>query len=166
MESHLDKELQRDIDRIRSKVIEMGGLVENALASSIAALKKRDRQLAYTVIFRDRYIDRLENELDRLCQEFLVKQLPAAGDLGFIYAVIKINNELERVGDYAESVARQTLNIMALEPYPPIEKFIEIANLAMPMFRNAMQAFADRNSELAFATRKMEEKVNNIDRKS
>ncbi|MGD8917131.1 MAG: PhoU domain-containing protein, partial [Syntrophobacterales bacterium] len=109
MSSRLEESLQRDIDQIRSKVIKMGTLAEGALRASLHALTQSDRQLAYSVILRDRYIDELEMELDRLCQEFLVRQQPAAGNLRFVYAVIKINNELERIGDYAESIARHFL---------------------------------------------------------
>ena len=73
------------------------------------ALAESNRQLAYSVIVRDQRIDELEKEIDRLCLEFIVRQQPVAGTLRFAYAAIKINSELERVGDYAESMARQIL---------------------------------------------------------
>ncbi|MFQ5638705.1 MAG: phosphate signaling complex protein PhoU [bacterium] len=163
MQSQLEEGLRRDIDRIRKKVIEMGGLAESALAMSVQALNEGNRQLAYSVIMRDRYIDELEKELDRLCQEFLVRQLPAAGHLRFVYAVIKINNELERVGDYAESIARQFLAVSIIEPQPSYEKFVEIANIAIPMLHNAILSFADQNAELAKATMKMEKIEKEVD---
>ncbi|MCL4709558.1 phosphate signaling complex protein PhoU [bacterium] len=162
MISHFEESLQRDMDLIRRKVIEMGNLAERALKASLQALIKSDRKNAYSVILRDQYIDELEKELDRLCLEFLVRQQPVAGQLRFVYAVIKINNELERIGDYAESIARHTLTVTALSPLPPFDRFVEIANISIPMLRNAMQAFIDQNQELALATLEMEDRVDTI----
>lgn len=156
MPSQLEETLQHDIDRIRDKVIEMGELAESALRTSLQAITERNRKLAYSVILRDGYIDELEKEIDRLCQEFLVRQLPAGGHLRFVYAVIKINNELERIGDYAESIARQFSAVSSLEPQPSYDKFLEIANLSISMLRNAVQSFVEQNVELATATMKME----------
>jgi phosphate transport system protein len=162
MSSRLEESLQRDMDQIRSKVIKMGTLAEGALRASLHALTQADRQLAYSVILRDRYIDELEMELDRLCQEFLVRQQPAAGNLRFVYAVIKINNELERIGDYAESIARHFLRLRSVDPQHSYEKMEDIAQKSIPMLRNAMQAFAERDTNLAKATMDMEDKVDDI----
>src|SRR5438552_17436236 len=147
MLTHLEESLQRDINRIRSKIIEMGGLAERALEMSLRALVENNRQLAYGVILRDQYIDELEKEIDRLCLEFLVRQQPAGTHLRFAYATIKINLELERIGDYAESIARQVLKVSSLPQQPSYEKFVAIANLAIPMLQQAVQSFVDQNPD-------------------
>src|SRR3954469_21095417 len=103
----------------------MASLAETALKSCVAALGAKNRQLAYSVILRDQRIDELEKEIDRLCLEFIVRQQPVAGTLRFAYAAIKINADLERVGDYAESMARQILAISSMEVQVPYERFIE-----------------------------------------
>lgn len=162
MTSYFEESLQRGIDLIRRKVIEMGNLAERALQGSLQALIERNRQLAYSVILRDQYIDELEKELDRLCLEFLVRQQPVGAHLRFVFATIKINNEMERIGDYAESIARHFLRINALEPHPSYDKFVEIANLAIPMLRNALKAFVEQDVELARATTALEDKVDGI----
>lgn len=162
MATHLEESLKRGIDLIRDKVIEMGSLAERALQGSLQALVERKQQLAYSVILRDQYIDELEKELDRLCLEFLLRHQPVGAHLRFVYAAIKINNELERVGDYAESIARHFLRISDIEPQPSYAKFVEIANIAIPMLRNAIQAFVDQNVELARATTALEDKVDGI----
>src|SRR5881394_2505389 len=95
MTSHYEESLQREIGRIRVKVTQMGGLVDQALRGCLDALKDKNRQLAYSVILRDQRIDELEKEIDRLCIEFLVRQQPVAGTLRFAYVTIKINSELE-----------------------------------------------------------------------
>ena len=97
----------------------MAGLAERALKSCMQALAERNRQLAYSVILRDQRIDELEKEIDRLCLEFIVRQQPVAGTLRFAYAAIKINSELERVGDYAESMARQILMLSGMRAQVP-----------------------------------------------
>ena len=163
MQSHFEESLRQDIDQIRGVVVRMGGLAEGAFRTAIQALERQDRHLAETVILKDRYIDELENELDLLCLRFLVKHQPAAGHLRLAYSIIKINNQLERTGDYAESIARQFLVLSEIQPQPLYDPFIEIAELAIKMLHNAVQAFADNDTELAVQTRAME-KDRTVDR--
>jgi len=113
-ESRYEQSLQRDIALLKRKTKEMAMLGEGGLRNAILALMNRDRQLAYTVILRDRCIDDLEIELDRLCLVFLVRQQPVSIHLRFVFATIKIIRELERIGDYAESIARQVLRKRAV----------------------------------------------------
>jgi hypothetical protein len=113
--THYEETLQRDIHLIRSKVLAMSQLADRALRDSLRELVEKNLTLAYSVILRDQYIDELEKELDRLCLEFLVRQQPVAGHLRMAYATIKINLELERIGDYVESVARQVLKVSSNE---------------------------------------------------
>ena len=86
---HLEESLQRDIDRIRTKVAEMAGLTEQALKASVQALTERSRPFAYSVILRDQFIDELETELNQLCLEFLARHQPVAGHLRFVFAAIQ-----------------------------------------------------------------------------
>ncbi len=159
MLSHFEESLQRDAKLIRRKILEMAGLAVRALKNSLEALVERNPQMAYSVILRDQYIDELEKEIDRLCLEFLVRQQPAGAHLRFAYATIKINLELERIGDYAESIARQVLKISSLEPQPSYEKFVAIANLSIPMLEQAVQAFVDQKPDLARSTMLIEEEA-------
>jgi phosphate transport system protein len=151
--------MQREVDRIRGKLTEMSELAEKALRDCVTALAERNRQTAYAVILRDQYIDELEREVDRLCLEFIVRQQPVAGLLRFAYATIKINLELERVGDYAESIARQTLKLLDLGVPFPLDRIEEIANLSIPMLRDAVQAFVNQDAELARQTIEIEPAV-------
>jgi phosphate transport system protein len=162
---HYEETLQRDIERIRSKVRQMGGLAESSLRSCMKALIERNRQLAYSVIVRDQRVDELEKEIDRLCLEFIVRQQPVAGTLRFAYAVIKINSELERVGDYAESMARQILSLTEMDFQLPDEThagFVEIASTATPMLHQAIEAFVTQNADLAKQTMVAEESIDHL----
>jgi phosphate transport system protein len=163
MNKHYEESVQRDIDRIRRKVTEMGALAERALQRCLRALGERNRQLAYSVILRDQRIDELEKEIDRLCLEFIVCQQPVAGTLRFAYATIKINLELERVGDYAESIARQILDVCGDDgPSISSDRIAEIANLAIPMLHDSVSAFVSQDPDLARRAMAAEEAVDRL----
>lgn len=162
MATHFEQSLQRDIDRIRAKVSEMAALGQHALRDCMKALEGKNRVLAYSVILRDQRIDELEKEVDRLCLEFIVRQQPVAGPLRMAYATIRINLELERVGDYAESIARQVLKLTSMDVDIPVERFAEIANLSIPMLHDAVKAFVDQNVDLARKTTETEELVDTL----
>jgi len=151
MPTRLEESLERDVERIRQQVLEMSALAERALRDCVEALTDGDRQRAYAVILRDQYIDEKEKEIDRLCLEFLVRQQPVGVLLRFAYSAIKINLELERVGDYAESVARQLLRLSSLPQAPEAirERIVEMADLAIPMLHDAIEAFVRQDPELA-----------------
>ena len=159
MAMHLEATLQRDIDLIRGKVQDMARRCEQALTTCLKGLQESNRQLAYSVILRDRYIDDLEKQIDRLCLEFIIRQQPVAGHLRFVYSTIKINAELERIGDYAESIARQIIKLTKFDLKAFHPQFVEIANLSIPMLHAAVQAFLEQNAELARKTMAVEEEV-------
>jgi phosphate transport system protein len=151
MPTRLEESLERDIDRIRQHLVEMSGLAERALRDCVEALTDGNRQHGYAVILRDQLIDEKEKEIDRLCLEFLLRQQPVGIHLRFAYSAIKVNLELERVGDYAESIARQVLRLGSLPaaPEPLRRRLVEMADLAIPMIRDAVEAFVKQDAELA-----------------
>lgn len=162
-QTHFEERLERDLQLIRSKVLEMAQLAERALSDALKAFVDRNLTLAYSVILRDQYIDEREKELDRLCLEFLVRQQPVAGNLRFVYSTIKVNLELERIGDYAESIARQVTKISDVE-LPQLGAFSDLANTSITMLRNSIEAFVEQSSELALAAIKIEEKTDSLRR--
>lgn len=162
MASYYEESLQRDIGRIREKVGQMAALAEEALQAVLRAFTTRDRQLAYMVILRDQRIDELEKEIDRLCLEFIVRQQPAAKHLRFAYSTIKINQELERIGDYAESIARQVLKLANTTGEVPVARFEEIANRAIPMLRDAVRSYLEEDRKLAQQAMLVEDEVDGI----
>jgi len=159
MSTHLEALLEQDLERIRLQVVEMGGLAERAILASIRAVLERDRQLAFAVILRDQFIDQAEKQLDKLCLQFLVRYQPAASLLRFAYATIKVNLELERVGDYAESIARQALKLTEVHAPLPLDGLQQVVNLAVPMLHDAIQAFVAQDADLARKTIETDEAV-------
>jgi phosphate transport system protein len=149
MKSHIELSVQRDVDRIKTKIVEMSNLAEQALKDCIKILSEDNRQLAYAVILRDQNINAKEKEVDRLCLEFLVRQQPVALPLRFAYSTIKVNLEIERIGDYAESIARHLLKICCNLDNKLKDGIIEIGKLSLNMFHDASQSFINEDQELA-----------------
>ena len=147
--SHYETSLQRDIDRLRAKLTEMAGRAEQSLKDGIVALMAGNRQLAYSIILRDTFIDALDREIDRLCLEFIIRQQPVGAHLRFAAAAIKINLELERVGDYAKSIAKQSLKLSRLGELVTPETFQAHADLVIPLLHEAIEAFVAQDTERA-----------------
>ncbi len=159
--SHFEERLERDLHLIRSKIVEMADLDDRALKDALTAFTEKNLTLAYSVILRDQYIDEREKELDRLCLEFLVRQQPVAGHLRFVYSTIKINLELERIGDYAESIARQVLKLDSAGE-PPVDGFTQLANTSIGMLHDAIDAFVNESPELARGAMSLEGKTDEL----
>ncbi len=152
MSSQLEASLHHDMNLIREAVREMAHLCERAIRGTLDALVNGDQQAAYLVILRDERIDHLEQQLDRLSLEFLVRQQPAAGHLRFAYAALKISTELERVGDHAEGVARRVLKLHEIHPDIHAEPFAEMGEAALAMLKDGVRAFLEADAELARTT--------------
>jgi phosphate transport system protein len=155
----LEASKQRDLDGIRETTRRMGDLCQQSLSDAFRALMEGDRQLAYAVIIRDRHIDALESELGEECLRFLVRHVPAGASLRYAYGAIRASLELERVGDYAESIARQALKLGGYHRNVPVDRFKRIADLSLPMLGDAVRAFANQDAALAARTMAVEEAV-------
>jgi len=133
-------------------VLRQGGLVEEAIGKSVHALVDRDSASAGEVLENDEVIDSLELEIDHLCLELLLLQQPMARDLRFITTAMKINSDLERIGDHAVNISERALE---LNEEPPLPTFIDLplmASRAQAMVRNALDAFVRRDDDLAVQT--------------
>ncbi len=157
---HLEETLQRDIDLLKGRITEMAARSIGALKGSLQALLNRNRRQAYLVILRDQYIDEMETELDRLCLEFLVRQQPVGIHLRFAYTVIQANKAIERIGDYAESIATQVLALSSSEIEPPLSRVEELGRLALKMVVDSVQALVEQDGALALKTIELEPQTN------
>jgi len=158
----LEDRLRKSTETIRGTLLEMGGIVEQAIERAEKALVERDRSLAYSIILRDRRVDSLEKELDRLCLEYLIREQPAASLLRLVYSTMKINTGLERIGDYAESVARQVLVVESSGALPCGRLFEDIGELSRKMLHDSLRAYAEQSAELASSTIELEDRVDEI----
>src|SRR5947207_2424320 len=126
---HSSKQFDTDLENLRSRVLEMGGLVETQICDAIEAFAAGDRELAERVIEGDHRVNAYEVDIDDACGHIIVKRQPAAGDLRLIMAISKTVTDLERVGDEAEKVARMAKSIHERDRMQP-ERLPQIRHAA------------------------------------
>ena len=141
---HSSKQYDQDLEAIRSKVLQMGGLVEANFTDSIVCFRDGNVEWAEQIIKADQEVNRLEVSLDDACSNLIVRRQPAANDLRIVLASIKVITDLERVGDEATKIARTTIKIQerAASTFDHYDAIRVIANRATYMLRDALDAFA------------------------
>jgi len=140
----------------------MSGLVESAIFRSVTALTTLDRELAKSVISNEEKINLMEIEIDDAATRLLALHQPMASDLRFLTAAIKINNDLERMGDLAVKIAERALSLMEQPPVKPEIDIPQVARLAESMVRRSLDAFVKRDSELARSVLTADDEVDDL----
>jgi len=138
-----------ELEALKQRLLAMGALVEDRVRRAIHALVERKQELAEEVVARDREVNDLQIEIDDRCVKLLALQQPMATDLRLITAAMKINADLERMGDQAVNIAENTMKLL---PHPPLKPLIDIprmAEVAESMTRDALDAFVRKDAELA-----------------
>ncbi len=140
---------QREMDRLKKEVLTVGAMVEENLGRSVRAILKRDPKLAEDVVSYDRDVDDMEVEVEEDCLKILALHQPVAIDLRFIVAVLKINSDLERIGDLAVNLAERFLHMANLEPMPLPYDLGRMADVAQSMLRDALDALVNFDADQA-----------------
>ena len=152
MSQFYEERLERDLNRIRERVADVAARVEQALKDALRAVLHLDKRLANATVLGDMPINRATREIDRLCHYFVARHLPAAGHLRFISSVLRMNVALERIGDYAVTMAREA-KVLSRPLGEEIQRDLKrMADEAFHMLHQAIEAFNDRNAELAKGT--------------
>ena len=147
---HLSKQFDADLERLRSQVLQMGGLVESQILGAIEGFTSGNRELLDRVINNEPRVNGYEVTIDGDCSHTIVKRQPAASDLRMIMAISKTVTDLERMGDEAEKIARMSVRVHERDR-PNVHRFGEIrhaGNIAVHMLRQALDAFARLDAEL------------------
>jgi len=146
MQRHFDEELKT----LKEKILHMGAMVETQIANAIKALVERDSDLARETIEKDHRVNAMDVEIDENSVELIALHQPMAKDLRFITTAMKISTELERMSDLAENIAERALE---LNEEPQLKPYIDIPRMAVHaqrMVKEALDAFVNRNVELAW----------------
>jgi phosphate transport system protein len=157
--------LHRQVDEIRRKILALGNRVEEMVQESIRAVETRDARLAAEIIANDEQIDKMEIDIEETCLYALALYQPVATDLRFIIAVIKLNNDLERIADLAVNIAEQAC-FYANGPLPekiPFDLEEEAAKVR-GMLHDCLDAMLTGNVELAEAVRNKDDEVDSLHR--
>ena len=141
----------QELREIEESVIQMASLVEEAVARAMQALAQRDTLLADAVIAADGAVNELQRSIRNRCLNVMARQAPVARDLRELTTVQLVINELERMGDHAVGIAKQTMRIRDAEPLPVMGQLSEICTLVSAQVRDCIQAFVDVNVQQARA---------------
>ena len=139
----------RSLDELRQRTAQLGGLAERALELSVRSVLQREPAVAADVLRYEEKINAAERELDELALDLLAMQQPMAIDLRLILAVLKINADLERIGDQAVNIAERSRDMFNLQTYDMNLDLGAMATIARTMLRDALNAFATEDGELA-----------------
>ncbi len=157
---HISRQFNEELEEVRSKVLFMGGIVEQQLANAVKALVSGKASLAREVIKSDRRVNSLELEIDEECTRIVARRQPAATDLRLVMTVIKTINDLERIGDEAKRVAKMSQEELdgVLSEHVR-EEFSHMGELVRDMLRNVLDAFARTDVDAAVEVVKADKKV-------
>ena len=143
MAEHTSKQFDAELESVRSRVLHMGGLVEQQITRAMEALISGDMELMEKTIADDHRVNALEVDLDESCSHIIARRQPAAGDLRLLITVIKTITDLERIGDEAEKIARMAKLIhSAGRLHMPRMDLSNVADRALAMLRQSLDAFA------------------------
>lgn len=160
MTEHTLKQFDTELQNIRSKVLQLGGLVEQQIIRAMEALAEGDLALCEQVIATDHEVNRQEVELDEACVHIIAKRQPAAVDLRMIMTVIKTITDLERIGDEAKKIAKQARALHSSDTaYVPRVELRHSATLVVAMLRQALDAFARADSSVATEVARRDKEV-------
>lgn len=162
MEGHIYKAFDMELKELKESLLYEAGLVERGIRDAIKALLERDSELAMKVIDDDDAINSKEVEIDEFCLKLLALRQPAARDLRFITTAIKINYDLERIGDMAVNICERVLE---LNQEPQLKPYIDLPTMAATvqlMVKESLDAFVREDVELALKVTNDDEKVDQL----
>jgi phosphate transport system protein len=160
----MSRHLQRELENLKKKLLSLGAIIETAVRDATMSIEKRNGSLAQKVIDNDINIDHTEVEIEEDCLKILALHQPVAIDLRFIVAVLKINNDLERIGDLAVNIAERAV-FLAGQPKANISlELVDMAHIAQSMLKKSLDALINLDVELAHEVCASDDEVDKMNR--
>jgi phosphate transport system protein len=159
MDGHIYKSFDKELHDLKEKLLLMGGRVEGAIREAIKALEERDSDSAQRIITADDIVDAEEIEIDEFCLRLLALRQPAARDLRFITTAMKVNYDLERIGDMAVNISERVLELNKEPQLKPYITLPQMAQTVQQMLRDCLNAFVNEDPDAARAVVTEDEKV-------
>ena len=159
-QQHISARFNEELESLRNHMLEMGGKVEHQLSNALEALLRRDSGEAELIVSRDTEVNEMEMAIDDECASILARRQPTASDLRLVVAIIKVNTDLERIGDEAAKVAKQAVRMSEDGASP--SNLVEVRHIGSrvgTMLRNALDAFARLDVEMAVSVVKGDTEV-------
>ena len=158
MERHFETEMQA----LKNRLLGMGAMVEERMHGAVVALMERNAAAAEAIIAGDQEVNELQIEVDDRCLKLLALQQPMASDLRLITAAMKINADLERIGDQAVNIAENSLKLMNAAPLKPLIDLPRMAEIAEAMTRDSLDAFVRKDAALARSVLARDDEVDQL----
>ncbi|MCL1925727.1 MAG: phosphate signaling complex protein PhoU [Syntrophorhabdaceae bacterium] len=152
MGKRISEHYTEQLEGIRELVLRMGGLAEAMTRQVVQALVQRDGSLLPEVRSMELQVNKLHVDIDEACLEIIALRQPAGYDLRFVTAAIKINTDMERIGDHAINILEKTLSLLAVPPLKPLIDIPKMAEVAQEMLKDALDAFVNGDVDLAQRT--------------
>ena len=156
------EDFERNLKGLEDDVVQLSSKVEEAIFKSIEAMKERDITASQKVVDDDDVIDEEQQAIEDRCIDLIALEAPMAGDLRVLIAAMMVANELERMGDYAEGIAKISLSMGNLPPLKPLIDIPRMADKSVDMLRRSTQAFVNRDVESATAVLLADDEVDDI----
>ena len=158
------KHLQRDLDHLKREILAVGTLVEEAIGNSLRLLADRDPALIDEILHGDATIDEREVEVEEECLKVMALHQPMAADLRFVIAVLKVNNDLERMGDLACNIAKRCRHALMRPEAPKLVDFDALGEKVLGMVHASLEALVHQDTVMAREVCRMDEEVDEIHR--
>jgi phosphate transport system protein len=158
----MSKHLRRELDRVKKKILSLGALVEERARMALEAVEARDGDIAHKIIESDWQVDEMEVEIEEDCLKILALYQPVAVDLRFLVATIKINNDLERIGDEAVNIAERLLIITKRPPMAFVFDYTPMGQRVQSMLKMSLDALVNLDADLAFKVITMDDEVDEL----
>jgi phosphate transport system protein len=156
------RQKEQDLERLKERILKMGGFVEDAIRKSIRALVERDRNLGIEVIDGDAIINNFDVEIEEECIRFLAIWQPTGSNLRFITTAIKIITDLERMGDLAVDICERGIELLDEPPLKPYIDIPRMAEAAQKMLKDSLDAFVAKDADLALSVCEADDFVDNL----
>ncbi|MXW92168.1 MAG: phosphate signaling complex protein PhoU [Rhodospirillaceae bacterium] len=159
---HIVSAFDQELNELKNKVSEMGGLAESQLVNALEAMQRRDTDLASRTIESDARVDEMEHEIDAFVVQLLALRQPVASDLREIIVALKISSDLERIADYATNVAKRTMTLAQSPQVRPAHAIPRMGRLAISMIFDVLDSYSDRDTQKAIAVWRRDEELDEM----
>ena len=156
------RHFEQELEELKGKLLEMSALVEAAVQRSVSAVTQKDRSAADQVLRVEARINQLEMEIDEFSINLLATQQPLAADLRLIVAALKINTDLERMGDLSVTIAQRAVSLLSEPVIKPMVDIRHMSSLVESMVRKSMDAFVANDADLARSVLSSDNAVDNL----
>lgn len=160
----MPRHLERDLDLLSKELLTMGAMVEEATNKALLALSQRRKDLAGEVAKGDDAINEKENRVEEECLKILALHQPVATDLRFIITALKVNNDLERMGDLAVNIAERAERLASLDPIPISKDFNKLVSDVQTMVQDSLNSLVNMDAQLARRVCEVDDEVDDINR--